>query len=73
MGMNKDLLVEIFVDVGDAAGDGYIATGYPVANNRIITAHHALYPEGKIPKSIEVRWHHQSGELKNWQPAQVID
>ncbi|MDM8548258.1 hypothetical protein QUF61_17340 [Candidatus Venteria ishoeyi] len=66
----KNLLVEIFVDVG---GEGYIATAYPVAFNRVITVHHALYPDGKQPVSIELRWHHQKGKTRDWQALELAD
>ncbi len=69
--MNKNLLVEIFVDVGET--EGYISTGYPVANNRVITAYHALYPDGKQALSIELRWHHQKGEKRAWQTLKLTD
>ncbi|MCP4702438.1 MAG: hypothetical protein GY862_37100 [Gammaproteobacteria bacterium] len=62
--MNKNLLVEIFADVG--GGEGHIATGYPVAKERIITARHAIFPENRKPRAIELRWHHLEGAAKEW-------
>jgi len=56
----QDLVVEVFVpEVGTDGKEGQIATGYPVARDRILTARHALFPEGpgRDPKRpIEVRF-----------------
>lgn len=70
----KNLLVEIFVDIGEE--EGYIATGYPIAEGRLITARHAIFPDDKQPRRIEIRWHHQEDDAGKWQapldPAQCI-
>jgi hypothetical protein len=62
--MNKELLVQIFVE-SDENGEGKFATGYPVADNLLITARHVLYPrEGQPPKKISVRLYHS--ETREW-------
>ena len=69
--MDKNLLIEIFVPRTD--GGGNIATGYPVAKDRILTARHALFPRDRnTTKPIEVRWHHQSGEARKWRGINEI-
>jgi hypothetical protein len=70
--VNKNLLVEIFVPI--VGGEGLVATGYPVAPGRILTARHVLYPEDREKdKPIEVRWYHLSGPARAWRsvPAAV--
>lgn len=67
--MDNSLLVQIFVNTGDANGDGHIATGYPVAPKRVMTAYHALYPDGQTPQTVELRWYHQSDAAGKWQAA----
>jgi len=74
--MNKDMLVEIFVSFGTE--EGKIATGYPVAPNRILTARHSLHPEGSdVAGNIEVRWHYlHKNKLRaeyNWCLANIVD
>jgi hypothetical protein len=69
--VDKNILVEIFVSTGEDEGE--IATGYPVAKNRILTARHALYPDGPEPHRIEVRWHHLTGAVRQWQPARIVE
>lgn len=65
--MNKNLLVEIFVPLVHPAGEGKIGTGYPVAENRILTARHVLCPpERDFAKPIEIRWHHQPLAARRW-------
>src|SRR4051812_16793463 len=69
--MIKNLLVEIFVSTKD--GQGHIATGYPIAKNRILTAWHVLSPSGADhPESVEVRWHHQIGATREWRAASIV-
>lgn len=69
--MNKNLLVEIFVPTGGKRG--YIATGYPVARNRILTARHVLFPADRDEQSpIVVRWYHQREEARQWRPINNI-
>ena len=60
--MDESLLVEVFVRTG--AGKGELATGYPVAKNRVITARHTVFPPGKNVDCIELRWYYQNGEFK---------
>lgn len=61
--MNKDLLVEIFIPMqGD---EGIIATGYPVAPGRILTAGHVL-DDVTDDTAIEVRWYNQKGSSREW-------
>jgi len=74
--VNKDLVVEIFVPtLGSAGSEGMIATGYPVAPDRILTARHAFFPaEGPARdegRPIEVRWHYKDAD-DDWHPAQDI-
>lgn len=73
--MNKDMLVEIFVSFGTEEGN--IATGYPIAPNRILTARHSLYSEKNNELGrIEVRWHYLKDKPEyDWQlePATMID
>ena len=67
--MNKDLLVEIFVPTqGD---EGLIATGYPVAKDRILTAAHVL-DDATDPNAIEVRWYNQEGPAREWRNINEI-
>jgi len=67
--MNKDLLIEIFVPIIGSPGLGKIGTGYPVAKDRILTARHVLFPPNRDPdKPIEIRWHYQQGEHRDWRP-----
>lgn len=67
--MNKNLLVEIFVPITEPPGEGKIGTGYPVAKDRILTARHVLFPPDRDPaKPIEIRWHHQEKESREWKP-----
>lgn len=72
----KDMLVEIFVSNEDDE-EGSIATGYPVAPNKILTARHALFPEDGSgrPDKIEVRWHYLKdlGDAYDWQPATIFE
>ncbi|MCP4696836.1 MAG: hypothetical protein GY862_08300 [Gammaproteobacteria bacterium] len=67
--MNKSLLVEIFADVGEASG--FIATGYPVAKDLVITARHAVYPEGATPRKLKLRWYNQSDEAREKQEIEL--
>jgi hypothetical protein len=69
--VDRNLLIEIFVP--RTGGGGNIATGYPVAKNRILTARHALFPPNRdTMKPIEVRWRHQSGEAREWRGINAI-
>ncbi|MCU0935346.1 MAG: hypothetical protein MUF66_04580 [Gammaproteobacteria bacterium] len=56
----QDLVVEIFVpEAGTGGKEGRIATGYPVARDRILTARHALFPKGPrrdLERPVEVRF-----------------
>lgn len=67
----QDLVVEIFVpEVGSGGKKGQIATGYPVARDRILTARHPLFPKGpgRDPKHpIEVRFRCRGIE-PTWRP-----
>jgi len=64
--MDKNLLVQIVVPVGKQKWE--IGTGYPVAKDRILTAHHVLFPEQRNKdRKIELRWYHLSGAAKEWQ------
>ena len=73
--MWKDSIAEIFVPrTGSNGEEGDIATGYPVAPNRILTAYHAVYPKSAqrdVSRPIEIRWHH-SKAVSDWQPVQGI-
>lgn len=55
----KNLLIEIFVPTTAADGMGQIGTGYPIAENRILTARHVLFPKDLKPDAdFKIRWHH---------------
>ncbi|MCP4409494.1 MAG: hypothetical protein GY807_17435, partial [Gammaproteobacteria bacterium] len=41
--------------------------------NRILTARHALYPDGQQPHSIEVRWCHLTGSARSWRSASLVE
>ena len=65
--MDKNLLVQIVVPVGDKGWE--IGTGYPVAKDRILTARHVLFPKNRNKtRKIEIRWFHLSGPAKKWDP-----
>jgi hypothetical protein len=68
-----DLLVEIFVPTHEGAM-GRIGTGYPVAKDRILTARHVLFPDGRDPETpFQIRWYHLRGtdsEAGRWQTIQ---
>ncbi|WP_339136580.1 MAG: hypothetical protein WGN25_01720 [Candidatus Electrothrix sp. GW3-4] len=58
--MNKDLIITIFVPTKqgtDGSTEGKIGTGYPVAEDLILTARHTVRPE-QGNGEIQVRWHH---------------
>lgn len=68
---DKDLLVEIFAGKSDEEGE--IATGYPIAKNRILTAGHALFTDDNESHPIQVRWHHlKNSPAREWRPGSVI-
>jgi len=69
--MDKDLLVEIFVPTGSGGNEGMIATGYPVAPGRILTAGHVLGSNPE-PSVIKVRWYNQQGAAREWQSINNI-
>jgi hypothetical protein len=74
--MNKDLIVEIFVPIEGSDGyEGCIATGYPIARDRILTARHPLYPDDGPARDpshpIEVRWRCPDAD-GDWQPVRAI-
>jgi len=56
--VNKNLVVEIFVPTSDGGpGAGQFGTGYPVANDLILTARHVVRPKKRDPdRPIEVRF-----------------
>ena len=65
----KDHLVEIFVP-GDG-DEGRIATGYPVAPGRILTAGHVL--DGATSETeILVRWYNLEGPARDWRNIDEI-
>lgn len=58
--MDAALIVQIFVQ-GDNPKHGRVATGYPATRELVLTARHALTPEGKPDEAIladrvEMRW-----------------
>ena len=72
--MDKHMLVEIYVSFANEQGN--VATGYPVAPSKILTARHALYSkQGAEPQKIKVRWHYLKGEddSYNWRSATVVE
>lgn len=72
--MWKDSIAEIFVPTGSDGKTGELATGYPVAPNRILTVYHAVCPttaQRDESRPIEVRWHHAKA-VSAWQPVQGI-
>ena len=60
--MNKSLIVTIFVPTKegkDGKAAGSIGTGYPVAEDLILTSRHVVNPEqGDRKYPIQVRWHY---------------
>ncbi len=60
--MNKSLIVTIFVltkEGKDGKAAGSIGTGYPVAEDLILTSRHVVNPEqGDRKYPIQVRWHY---------------
>ncbi len=71
--MDPTLLIRIFVDTG--GGEGPIATAYPVAQDLILTAHHAVFPQAKTVLGIELRWYwqkDQAREIIQLDPAECI-
>jgi len=65
--MDKNRLVQIFVPTTDPEGKGSIGTGYPVAKDRILTAHHVVFPENRDDsKPIEIRWYHLDESQRGW-------
>lgn len=69
----KDLLIELFVPLAGADGLGKIGTGFPIAEDRILTAHHVLFGDGIDEQAdFEIRWHHSRGSDEpagKWQPV----
>ena len=58
--MNKDLIVTIFVPTKQGSGsnsEGKIGTGYPVAEDLILTSRHTVRPEQGTGE-IQLRWHY---------------
>ncbi|MBF0624720.1 MAG: trypsin-like peptidase domain-containing protein [Magnetococcales bacterium] len=72
--MNKNLLIEIYVRPrAHPDKKGIIATGYPVPPGLILTARHVLFAnDDDQPGLIELRWHHQQGELRISRSAQLV-
>jgi hypothetical protein len=66
--MDPKQLVQVFTHTG--GGRGKIATGYPVAPGRVLTARHALHGDGATGE-IEVRWYNLEGDARRWRPASV--
>ncbi|MCI5138153.1 MAG: hypothetical protein D3922_07000, partial [Candidatus Electrothrix sp. AR1] len=72
--MNKDLIITIFVPIGQGK-EGKIGTGYPVAEDLILTSRHTVKPEQGTGQ-IQVRWHHLTDENapdKGWITLAVED
>jgi len=67
----KDLLIELFVPSTAGNGSGKIGTGFPIAKDRILTARHVLFGDGRDEAvDFELRWHHWRGSGKpagKWQ------
>lgn len=53
--MNKDLIITIFVSPTGQGKEGKIGTGYPIAEDLILTSRHTIDGGGR---EIQVRWHH---------------
>lgn len=71
--MHKDLIVAIFVPTtGEGEMPGRVGTGYPVAEDLILTSRHVIEPKNRDrQKPIRVRWFYDkpaSGELPEWTP-----
>ncbi|MCP5197411.1 MAG: hypothetical protein H6974_11605 [Gammaproteobacteria bacterium] len=69
--MNKDLIVAIFVPTtGKGKMLGRIGTGYPIADDLILTARHVIEPENRDDqKPMMVRWFHDqpaNGKPSEW-------
>ncbi len=68
MEMNKDLIVTIFTPT--SAKEGVIGTGYPIAEDLILTSRHVVEPEQRDKNyPLCVRWHHlnDQNEDDGWQ------
>jgi len=63
MGRNyKNLLIELYVPLAVGDGKGKIGTGFPIAEDRILTARHVLFGDGIDENAdFEIRWHHARG------------
>lgn len=57
--MNKNLIVTIFVPQAGQEKEGKIGTGYPVAEDLILTSRHTI--DGGNGE-VRVRWHHYRDE-----------
>ncbi|MFO7640294.1 MAG: hypothetical protein R6X17_03235, partial [Candidatus Competibacteraceae bacterium] len=71
--MHKDLIVAIFVPTtGEGKMPGRVGTGYPVAEDLILTSRHVIESKNRDrQKPIRVRWFHDkpaSGESPEWTP-----
>lgn len=67
--MDARHLVQVFAHTGGDRGAN--ATGYPVAPGRVLTARHAVRPDGATG-AIEVRWYNLTGEARKWRAARVV-
>lgn len=67
--MDPKHLVQVFAH--SAGGGGSISTGYPVADGRVLTAKHGLFPKGATG-AIEVRWYNLEGDARKYRPASVV-
>lgn len=69
----KDLLIELFVPSAAGNAKGKIGTGFPIAKDRIMTARHVLFGDGRDETAdFEIRWHHwrdSDNPAGKWQPV----
>lgn len=72
--MNEDMIMEVYVSI-DGDNKGNIATAYPIARDRLLTARHVLNLKNNRPQGvIKVRWHHLKERAGyGWQEATFID
>ena len=69
MEMDKKLIVIIFAPT-TSTNKGKIGTGYPIAEDLILTSRHVVEPEQRDSNyPLRIRWHHLSDKQENdgWQ------
>lgn len=73
--MNKNMLVEIVASTSKGSPEGESGTGYPIAQNLILTARHLLYDDDDVLyPHIEIRWHYlhqEKNDIYDWKCAKI--